>query len=772
MQYAPKVSSRAVSSTLLQAAVAASYESHQAPATVSGADEMKLQDAGSSLSQHLSLDPFMRNYLSGAMMQRVPGQDSQPSIDSAAESFADMDACADREAGSADVGGADFTSLGLARLIAGATGGSADSCMNFLRPDFSTSVDHCLSLAGTDLWTSSLGAMDSLVNGAALAAAAARIIAAHPATPSTTPAVVGDDGSTDGREKAIVRLCERFPIDDRAKNKLRGLPELLRKRIIKEFRPGPVANGDYSRALMGFLNGFPETRDYPEVPPPISAAPQIGESQLRNALALLGGALGRSSGVGSLLPGPRWRAPGKANDRVLLKGGNALSQSQLETFRKKYPMEDRAMEYLRTASPEVQEQCVGTFRIRERLDDFTQAIIAHVRACRMITGDRTPPPPEVPLCNTSAAQQIIALAEFRSRYPFDDRTLQYMQQAGVEVMNRVMCEFQPPRGGVEKDFSKSITAFVRRCKEEGERKLVPDMAQDDLAMLNEFRSKYNFDERCLDYIKQSNAEVRRRVLTEFQPPRGGVEGDYSKSITAFVRRCKEDDKRRCQEDEKKNPTPEMSCTQGTGNEITNLAEFRQKFPFDDRAFDYIQQCRPEVRQRVLTEFKPSLSGSTKDYSKSITAFVRRCKEEDIRRCREAATMFTSSPGEMNQVDENERKPKKEKAFAWMDSGDELSSGPEDRSPAKKPKVELTTEEALEDFRRRFPMDAMAFDFLCRSPKSVRHRVLKEFRPSDRGANDNYSKQLTCFVRSCLKDAHGTGSILPSAKRTMGSFSMM
>jgi len=67
---------------------------------------------------------------------------------------------------------------------------------------------------------------------------------------------------------------------------------------------------------------------------------------------------------------------------------------------------------------------------------------------------------------------------------------------------------------------------------------------------------------------------------------------------------------------------------------------------------------------------------------------------------------------------------------------------------------------------------MAFDFLCRSPKAVRHRVLKEFRPSDRGQNDNYSKQLTCFVRSCLKDAHGTGSILPSAKRTMGSFSMM
>jgi len=465
----------------------------------------------------------------------------------------------------------------------------------------------------------------------------------------------------------------------------------------------------------------------------------------------------------------------KANDRVLLKGGNALSQAQLETFRKKYPMDDRALEYLRTSSPEVQEQCVGSFRIREKLDDFSQAIIAHVRACRMISGDRTPPPPETPVGQTQAAQQLVLLAEFRSRYPFDDRTLSYMQQAGLEVVQRVMTEFQPPRGGVERDFSKSITAFVRRCKEEGEKKFGPDMDKDTLQQLNEFRQRYNFDERCLDYIKQSNAEVRRRVLTEFQPPRGGVEGDYSKSITAFVRRCKEDDKKRCLEDEKNNPMSQVPGGDGgAAGEATTLAEFRQKFPFDDRAFDYIQQCRPEVRQRVLTEFKPSLSGNTKDYSKSITAFVRRCKEEDIRRCREAATMPTDQREvEAAYQEEMRRREKKEKAFAWMDSEDEASSGEE--NPNKRQKVqqqEMTTEQALEDFRRRFPMDAMAFDFLCRSPKSVRHRVLKEFRPSDRGQNDNYSKQLTCFVRSCLKDAHGTGSILPSAKRTMGSFSMM
>merc|ERR1740123_2655614 len=138
-----------------------------------------------------------------------------------------------------------------------------------------------------------------------------------------------------------------------------------------------------------------------------------------------------------------------------------------------------------------------------------------------------------------------------------------------------MTEFQVPRGGIEKDFSKSITAFVRRCKEEGEKKVGSEMLQDDMVMLNDFRQKYNFDDRCLDYLRQSNTEVRRRVLTEFQPPRGSVEGDYSKSITAFVRRCKEDDKRRCQEDEKRHSPAEAQIGAGIGGcEITNLAEFR------------------------------------------------------------------------------------------------------------------------------------------------------------------------------------------------------
>merc|ERR1712150_171841 len=79
-------------------------------------------------------------------------------------------------------------------------------------------------------------------------------------------------------------------------------------------------------------------------------------------------------------------------------------------------------------------------------------------------------------------------------------------------------------------------------------------------------------------------------------------------------------------------------------------------------------------------------------------------------------------------------------------------------------------ESLDDFRRSFPMDSQAFDYLQRSPKSVRSTVMSDFRPSSRNAQDrDFSKQVTSFVRSCLTARHGSGSILPVAKRTIGGF---
>lgn len=55
-----------------------------------------------------------------------------------------------------------------------------------------------------------------------------------------------------------------------------------------------------------------------------------------------------------------------------------------------------------------------------------------------------------------------------------------------------------------------------------------------------------------------------------------------------------------------------------------LKEFRERFPVDDRAFDYLEKSQPEVMQTVLDDFKPSREGQT-DYSALLTNFVRQVR---------------------------------------------------------------------------------------------------------------------------------------------------
>merc|ERR1740121_861124 len=52
-----------------------------------------------------------------------------------------------------------------------------------------------------------------------------------------------------------------------------------------------------------------------------------------------------------------------------------------------------------------------------------------------------------------------------------------------------------------------------------------------------------------------------------------------------------------------------------------LLTFRERYPMDDRAFNDLAAAPGEVRQRVLTQFKPKREGEA-DYSALIASFVR------------------------------------------------------------------------------------------------------------------------------------------------------
>jgi len=60
------------------------------------------------------------------------------------------------------------------------------------------------------------------------------------------------------------------------------------------------------------------------------------------------------------------------------------------------------------------------------------------------------------------------------------------------------------------------------------------------------------------------------------------------------------------------------------NADSRLKAFRQQYPVDERAFDFLQKSPPEVQDRVLTDFRPQSQGQD-DYSALLTIFVKKVR---------------------------------------------------------------------------------------------------------------------------------------------------
>jgi len=147
------------------------------------------------------------------------------------------------------------------------------------------------------------------------------------------------------------------------------------------------------------------------------------------------------------------------------------------------------------------------------------------------------------------ARNHVSLEElelFRSMYPMDERAFDYLKIAPPEVQERVIATFNVSE--VQSDYSRAITAHVNFCLKQ-HREQVPDLIalptgateEQAVQMLIDFRQRYPTDERAWNYLLQSSGEVKHRVLTEFCPPQG-VDGDYSKAVTSYIRRCRDDEK--------------------------------------------------------------------------------------------------------------------------------------------------------------------------------------------------------------------------------------
>merc|ERR1712217_654092 len=133
---------------------------------------------------------------------------------------------------------------------------------------------------------------------------------------------------------------------------------------------------------------------------------------------------------------------------------------------------------------------------------------------------------------------------------------------------------------------------------------------------------------------------------------------------------------------------------GGGGESMWLRALRTCFPMDDRAFDFLMQQPVEIQEGVIMEFRPRRDGDL-DYSGAITSFVR--------------AVSTRGGGRMI-------------------------------GPTGVPQG------LVEAFRRRYPHDDRAWEYLTNSQPHVQRSVIEKFRPKQEGERD-YSALITRFVKS-------------------------
>eukprot|EP00435_Cladocopium_sp_Y103_P024264 s946_g5.t4 len=249
---------------------------------------------------------------------------------------------------------------------------------------------------------------------------------------------------------------------------------------------------------------------------------------------------------------------------------NCISRAKLDGFRERYPMDDRAFEYLCTAGTDLQSEVLRNFAPKnENETDYSRQITAflNLRSKTVSQGGgytpREAPPWRLRDGETHPRGSVFAnsghfghrddgkgdkgdgkggglLRAFRARYPMDDRAFDYLQQAEQNVQEMFLAEFQPKRRGMDDDYSASVTSFLKVVRNKianSGHAHTNAVAGGDDALLEGFRRRYPMDDRAFEYLCQQREDLRRKVVDTFRPKFEG-EADYSSLVTSFIRSCR------------------------------------------------------------------------------------------------------------------------------------------------------------------------------------------------------------------------------------------
>lgn len=189
-----------------------------------------------------------------------------------------------------------------------------------------------------------------------------------------------------------------------------------------------------------------------------------------------------------------------------------------------------------------------------------------------------------------------ALEAFRDRYPMDDTAFGDLCDSSVAVVAEVLRVFNPKDGGKGNDYSRLVSAFARSIEtgSKGKPKGTRDV-RDVRQLRGGGRRGGSGDSRS----PSQRGRRRGRSLPEGRGGRG--RNNCSRSRSGDRERSR-----------KGSHSQQL---------LADLDAFRDRYPMDDRAFEFLSGMTSAQVEEVLRVFKPKTEGDS-DYSGLVTSFLR------------------------------------------------------------------------------------------------------------------------------------------------------
>ncbi|CAE8609801.1 unnamed protein product [Polarella glacialis] len=471
---------------------------------------------------------------------------------------------------------------------------------------------------------------------------------------------------------------------------------------------------------------------------------------------------------------------------------------EIEALKSRYPMDDAAFHYIVSSPIEVQRQVLRDFKPKnEGEDDYSALVIGFTKKRRQTVAQNhfasTSPgyiPSRAPSRALPSQQEIDDLAgevdNFRARYPFDDAAFNYIMNSSVDVQREILRSFKAKSEGQD-DYSAFVISFAKRCRTNsggqswGGPAPHSSMSQGPPEREYEaFRQRFPFDEDTHNYLNSSPPEVRHYVLQNFKPPREG-EPDYSALLITYCKRCRQnanDVGPRGRGDGGPpawHQPPPPPPHQGYGYDGKGSSYGGGKGSYDDgrgkgahdpygkgHGYDGGKGYHPDAGRGYAHD---AGKGYHPDAGKGYHGYDGKGYGYDAGKGYgydagkgygyDAGKGHGFDPGKGYGHDGKGYGHDAGKGYGYEGKGYGHDAGKGYGHEGKGHRGRSAEEEALQGFRRRFPMDERAFNYLADCPPEVQREMLDTFAPPRE--DSDYSALVISLAKKCRARAADRGA---------------